>query len=95
MPQIDTLPARTSRPRSARVTGRAAEIGVMAVVVWGVLAWGDGMASLGVNLVAQTRVPLGIVAAGKNHYKVEQFFSSAVGIHTDWLRAEDVMANGL
>jgi len=38
--------------------------------------------------------PLGIVAAGKNHYKVEQFFSNAVGIHTDWLRAEDVMLIG-
>jgi cytochrome c-type biogenesis protein CcmF len=35
--------------------------------------------------------PVGIVEAGKNHYKVEQFFASAVGIHTDWLRAEDVM----
>jgi cytochrome c-type biogenesis protein CcmF len=35
--------------------------------------------------------PVGIVAAGKNHYKVEQFFANAVGIHTDWLRAEDVM----
>jgi cytochrome c-type biogenesis protein CcmF len=35
--------------------------------------------------------PAGIVAAGKNHYKVEQFFASAVGIHTDWLRAEYVM----
>ena len=29
-----------------------------------VVVGGDGMASLGVNLVAQTRVPLGIVAAG-------------------------------
>jgi cytochrome c-type biogenesis protein CcmF len=38
--------------------------------------------------------PVGIVAAGKNHYKVEQFFSNAVGIHTDWLRAEDVMLIG-
>jgi cytochrome c-type biogenesis protein CcmF len=37
---------------------------------------------------------LGIVAAGKNHYNVEQFFSNAVGIHTDWLRAEDVMLIG-
>jgi cytochrome c-type biogenesis protein CcmF len=35
--------------------------------------------------------PAGTVAAGKNHYKVEQFFASAAGIHTDWLRAEDVM----
>jgi cytochrome c-type biogenesis protein CcmF len=35
--------------------------------------------------------PIGIVAAGKNHYKVEQFFANAVGIHTDWLRGEDVM----
>jgi cytochrome c-type biogenesis protein CcmF len=34
---------------------------------------------------------VGVVAAGKNHYKVEQFFANAVGIHTDWLRAEDVM----
>ena len=34
---------------------------------------------------------VGIVAAGKNHYKVEQFFANAVGIHTDWLRGEDVM----
>jgi cytochrome c-type biogenesis protein CcmF len=38
--------------------------------------------------------PVGIVAAGKNHYKVEQFFANAVGIHTDWLRAEDVMLIG-
>jgi cytochrome c-type biogenesis protein CcmF len=38
--------------------------------------------------------PVGIVAAGKNHYKVEQFFSNAVGLHTDWLRAEDVMLIG-
>jgi cytochrome c-type biogenesis protein CcmF len=37
---------------------------------------------------------LGTVAAGKNHYKVEQFFANAVGIHTDWLRAEDVMLIG-
>jgi cytochrome c-type biogenesis protein CcmF len=35
--------------------------------------------------------PVGIVAAGKNHYKVEQFFANAAGIHTDWLRGEDVM----
>jgi cytochrome c-type biogenesis protein CcmF len=38
--------------------------------------------------------PVGVVAAGKNHYKVEQFFSNAVGLHTDWLRAEDVMLIG-
>jgi cytochrome c-type biogenesis protein CcmF len=38
--------------------------------------------------------PVGVVAAGKNHYNVEQFFSSAVGIHTDWLRAADVMLIG-
>jgi cytochrome c-type biogenesis protein CcmF len=37
---------------------------------------------------------LGVVAAGKNHYNVEQFFSNAVGLHTDWLRAEDVMLIG-
>jgi cytochrome c-type biogenesis protein CcmF len=37
---------------------------------------------------------VGVVAAGKNHYKVEQFFANAVGIHTDWLRAEDVMLIG-
>ena len=37
---------------------------------------------------------VGVVAAGKNHYNVEQFFSSAVGIHTDWLRAADVMLIG-
>ena len=37
---------------------------------------------------------IGMVAAGKNHYNVEQFFSNAVGIHTDWLRAEDVMLIG-
>ena len=37
---------------------------------------------------------VGIVSAGKNHYNVEQFFSNAVGIHTDWLRAEDVMLIG-
>jgi cytochrome c-type biogenesis protein CcmF len=35
--------------------------------------------------------PVGVVAAGKNHYKVEQFFANAAGIHTDWLRGEDVM----
>ena len=40
MPQIDSLPGRALRPRSARVTGRATEIGVMAVVAWGVLAFG-------------------------------------------------------
>ena len=40
MLQTDTLPGRTSRPRSARATGRATEIGVMAVVAWGVLAFG-------------------------------------------------------
>ena len=38
--------------------------------------------------------PASIVLAGKNHYKVEQFFANAVGIHTDWLRAEDVMLIG-
>jgi cytochrome c-type biogenesis protein CcmF len=38
--------------------------------------------------------PMGVVAAGKNHYNVEQFFSSAVGIRTDWLRASDVMLIG-
>jgi cytochrome c-type biogenesis protein CcmF len=37
---------------------------------------------------------IGLVAAGKNHYNVEQFFSNAVGLHTDWLRAEDVMLIG-
>ncbi|HET9289071.1 MAG TPA: cytochrome c-type biogenesis CcmF C-terminal domain-containing protein [Gaiella sp.] len=37
---------------------------------------------------------VGVVAAGKNHYNVEQFFSTAVGIHTDWLRAADVMLIG-
>jgi cytochrome c-type biogenesis protein CcmF len=37
---------------------------------------------------------VGIVESGKNHYKVEQFFTNAVGIHTDWLRAEDVMLIG-
>jgi cytochrome c-type biogenesis protein CcmF len=37
---------------------------------------------------------IGVVAAGKNHYNVEQFFSNAVGLHTDWLRAEDVMLIG-
>jgi cytochrome c-type biogenesis protein CcmF len=38
--------------------------------------------------------PLGVVAAGKNKYTVEQFFSNAVGIRTDWRRAEDVMLIG-
>jgi cytochrome c-type biogenesis protein CcmF len=34
--------------------------------------------------------PAGTVAAGKNDYHVEAFFSSAVAIRTDWLRAEDL-----
>jgi cytochrome c-type biogenesis protein CcmF len=33
---------------------------------------------------------LGIVAAGRNHYHAEAFFSNAVAIRTDWLRAEDL-----
>jgi cytochrome c-type biogenesis protein CcmF len=37
---------------------------------------------------------LGVIQAGKNHYNVEQFFANAVGLHTDWLRAEDVMLIG-
>ncbi len=36
----------------------------------------------------------GIVAAGKNNYHVEAFFSSAVAIRTDWLRAEDLFVIG-
>jgi cytochrome c-type biogenesis protein CcmF len=34
--------------------------------------------------------PDGFVAAGKNNYHVEAFFSNAVAIRTDWLRAEDL-----
>ena len=37
---------------------------------------------------------VGVVEAGKNRYNVEQFFSNAVALHTDWLRAEDVMLIG-
>jgi hypothetical protein len=48
MLQTDTLPGRTPRPRSgrapgstpARATGRAIEVGVIAVLAWGVLAFG-------------------------------------------------------
>jgi cytochrome c-type biogenesis protein CcmF len=32
----------------------------------------------------------GIVAAGRNHYHAEAFFGNAVGIRTDWLRAQDL-----
>ncbi|HEU5216846.1 MAG TPA: cytochrome c-type biogenesis CcmF C-terminal domain-containing protein [Gaiellaceae bacterium] len=32
----------------------------------------------------------GIVSAGKNNYHVESFFSNAVAIRTDWLRAQDL-----
>jgi cytochrome c-type biogenesis protein CcmF len=34
--------------------------------------------------------PTGEVSAGKNRYHVEAFFSNAVAIRTDWLRAEDL-----
>ncbi|HEX6789348.1 MAG TPA: cytochrome c-type biogenesis CcmF C-terminal domain-containing protein [Gaiellaceae bacterium] len=34
--------------------------------------------------------PDGYVAAGKNNYHVESFFSNAVAIRTDWLRAQDL-----
>jgi cytochrome c-type biogenesis protein CcmF len=34
--------------------------------------------------------PAGVVAAGKNDYHVEAFFSNAVAIRTDWRRAEDL-----
>jgi cytochrome c-type biogenesis protein CcmF len=34
--------------------------------------------------------PEGVVAAGKNNYHVEAFFSNAVAIRTDWLRAQDL-----
>jgi cytochrome c biogenesis factor len=37
---------------------------------------------------------LGVVAAGKNRYHVESFFSNAVAIRTDWLRAEDLFVIG-
>jgi hypothetical protein len=33
---------------------------------------------------------VGVVAAGKNNYHVEAFFSNAVAIRTDWLRAQDL-----
>jgi cytochrome c-type biogenesis protein CcmF len=32
----------------------------------------------------------GVVAAGRNNYHVEAFFSNAVAIRTDWLRAQDL-----
>jgi cytochrome c-type biogenesis protein CcmF len=38
--------------------------------------------------------PAGVVAAGKNNYHVEAFFSNAVAIRTDWLRAEDLFVIG-
>jgi cytochrome c-type biogenesis protein CcmF len=38
--------------------------------------------------------PAGTVAAGKNHYHVEAFFSNAAAIRTDWLRAEDLFVIG-
>jgi cytochrome c-type biogenesis protein CcmF len=38
--------------------------------------------------------PAGFVAAGKNNYHVESFFSSAVAIRTDWRRAEDLFVIG-
>ncbi|HET8741741.1 MAG TPA: cytochrome c-type biogenesis CcmF C-terminal domain-containing protein [Gaiella sp.] len=38
--------------------------------------------------------PAGVVAAGKNDYHVESFFSSAVAIRTDWRRAEDLFVIG-
>ena len=34
--------------------------------------------------------PDGVVSAGKNNYHVESFFSNAVAIRTDWLRAQDL-----
>jgi cytochrome c-type biogenesis protein CcmF len=40
--------------------------------------------------VWQGNKPVGEVAAGKNQYHVEAFFSNAVAIRTDWLRAEDL-----
>jgi len=38
--------------------------------------------------------PDGTVAAGKNNYHVEAFFSNAVAIRTDWLRAQDLFVIG-
>jgi cytochrome c-type biogenesis protein CcmF len=38
--------------------------------------------------------PDGTVAAGKNNYHVEAFFSNAVAIRTDWLHAEDLFVIG-
>jgi cytochrome c-type biogenesis protein CcmF len=38
--------------------------------------------------------PDGAVSAGKNNYHVEAFFSNAVAIRTDWLRAEDLFVIG-
>jgi cytochrome c-type biogenesis protein CcmF len=38
--------------------------------------------------------PAGVVAAGKNDYHVEAFFSNAVAIRTDWRRAEDLFVIG-
>jgi cytochrome c-type biogenesis protein CcmF len=40
--------------------------------------------------VARNGVPDGFLAAGKNDYHVEAFFSNAVAIRTDWRRAEDL-----
>ncbi|HEU5491428.1 MAG TPA: heme lyase CcmF/NrfE family subunit [Gaiellaceae bacterium] len=44
--------------------------------------------------VSRDGTPMGVVAAGKNRYHVEAFFSSAVAIRTDWLRAEDLFVIG-
>jgi cytochrome c-type biogenesis protein CcmF len=44
--------------------------------------------------VFRDRQPAGVVAAGKNNYHVEAFFSNAVAIRTDWMRAEDLFVIG-
>jgi diacylglycerol kinase (ATP) len=57
-----------------RETARAVEAGADALVVVG----GDGMVSLGTNIVAQTAVPLGIVPTGTGND-----LAAGLGIRTD------------
>ncbi|WP_426623929.1 diacylglycerol/lipid kinase family protein [Leifsonia sp. McL0607] len=57
-----------------RETARAVEAGADALVVVG----GDGMANLGINIVAQTDIPLGIVPSGTGND-----LADGLGIPTD------------
>jgi cytochrome c-type biogenesis protein CcmF len=45
-------------------------------------------------VVSRNGRPDGTIAAGKNNYHVEAFFSNAVAIRTDWLHAEDLFVIG-